>query len=82
MKLSAELTLYPLQEDYLTIIKATIDKLNQFDEISVNTFPTATILVGDYDVVMSAVSETVKWSYEQFGKCVFLAKFLPGYIAE
>lgn len=82
IKLSVELTLYPLQDEYLDIIKATIDKLNSFSDISVNTFPTATILIGDFETVMQAVSETIKWSYEQFGKCVFVAKFLPGYCAE
>jgi len=81
MKLSVELTLYPLQDDYLPIIKACIKKINSFDNIEVNTVPTATIVVGEYDDVMLMVKETIAWSYEQFGKCVFVAKFLPGYEA-
>lgn len=82
MKLSVELTLYPLQEDYLPIIKQTIAKLNSFEELEVSTFPTATILIGEYEKVMAALNETIAWSYNSFGKCVFVAKFLPGYEAK
>ena len=81
MILSAEITLYPLQDNYLPIIKATIEKLNSFRDISVSTVPTATILVGDYDLLMDAIKQTIEWSYNTYGKCVFVAKFLPGYEA-
>ncbi|MFT5082665.1 MAG: hypothetical protein ACI9Y1_000692 [Lentisphaeria bacterium] len=81
MKLSAELTLYPLQDHYLDIIVATIEKLNTYPGVYVNTVPTATILVGDYEHVMFAVVDVIKWSFDEFGKCVFVAKFLPGYEA-
>lgn len=81
MQLSVELTLYPLQDEYLDIIRQVIAKLNAFENIEINTFPTATILVGEYDKVMSALNETIAWSYNTFGKCVFVAKFLPGYEA-
>lgn len=82
MKLSVELTLYPLQDDYLSNIKAVIARLNTYPRLEVNTFPTATILVGDYADVMFAVNDVIAWSYETYGKCVFVAKFLPGYEAK
>ena len=81
MKLSAELTLYPLQDDYLPAIQGTIEKLNSYAGITVNTFPTATILVGDYAAVMSAINDVVAWSYTTFGKCIFITKFIPDYEA-
>lgn len=82
MKLSVELTLYPLKEDYRDIIRQTVARLNACENVKVRTFPTATILVGDYDKVMALVDDTMRWTYEQYGKCVFIAKFLPGYEAE
>lgn len=83
MKLSVELTYYPLQDDYLPAIKATIEHLNSFVDagVKVQTFPTATILMGDYDTVMDVLKDTVAWSYTHFGKSVFVAKFLPEYEA-
>lgn len=81
MQLSAEITLYPLQEEYLTAIKATIEKINTFSDLKIKTFPTATIVMGEYQKVMSAIQETVRWSYENYGKCVFIVKYLPDYEA-
>ncbi len=81
MQLSVELTLYPLQDHYLEFIKAVIEKLNTYDNVEVSTFPTATILIGEYGVVMAALTDVIAWSYEGYGKCVFVAKFLPDYEA-
>ena len=81
MMLSAEITLYPLRDNYLSPIEAVIEKLNTFPDVQVQTFPTATILMGDYDLVMSAIKETMRWSTEEFGKLIFVTKFLPGYSA-
>ena len=81
MILSVELTLYPFQESYISPIKKTIERLNSYEGIRVQTFPTATIIMGDYDRVMDVMSKTVAWSYEEFGRCVFIAKFLPDYDA-
>lgn len=82
MQLSVELTLYPLQDNYLHIIKACIDKINSYKELNINTVPTATIVVGEYSQVMSMINDVIAWSYEEYGKCVFVAKFLPGYEAK
>jgi len=81
MMLSAEITLYPLQEDYRPIIQAFIDQLAAEDQVKKETFPTCTLLVGEYDEVMALFSRLMKWSYETFGKMVFVVKFLPGYEA-
>lgn len=81
MILSVELTFYPFQESYLEPIKKTIEHLNTFDDIKVQTFPTATILMGDYEHVMDVLKQSMAWSYNEFGRSVFVAKFLPGYEA-
>ena len=81
MTLSVELTYYPFKEDHITAIKGTIDHLNTFDGIKVQTFPSATIIMGPYSVVMEVVKDTVAWSYHQNGRSVFIAKFLPDYVA-
>jgi len=73
--------LYPLQEDYRPIIQAFIDQLAADDHVKKETFPTCTILSGDYDDVMSLFSRLMKWSHEKYGKMVFVVKFLPGYEA-
>ncbi len=78
MKLSAELTMYPFNGDYIPRIQHFIDKLNTYSAITVQTFPTATIIMGDYDTVMNVIKDMLQWSFETHGKSVFVAKFLPG----
>lgn len=82
MKLTAEISMYPLNEDFIPPIDAVIEKLNSFPSIQVNTFATATTLIGDYDTVMDALKETLAWSHEKHGKAVFVTKLIPGYEPE
>lgn len=33
---------------------------------------------GDYDAVMQALNDCIKWSFATYGKVVFVVKFLHG----
>lgn len=82
MKLTAEISMYPFAENYKAPIKAFIEQLNSYPGITLNTGPTATVLVGDYDVLMDALKDAVAWSYREFGKCVFVTKLITDYEAK
>lgn len=82
MQLSIEITMYPLQDNYLPAIKGCIEKINSFDELEITTVPTATIVIGEYSRVMTMLNDVIAWSCENYGKCVFVTKFLPGYEAK
>ena len=79
MKITAEISMYPLRDNFIPPIDAVIEKLNSFEGMQVDTFATATTIIGDYDFVMDALKETLAWSYEQFGIAVFVTKLIPGY---
>jgi len=81
MKMTAEISMYPLREDFIPPIDAVIEKLNSFGDLEVRTFATATTLVGEYKAVMDAIGSTIAWSHEQFGTAVFVTKLIPGYDA-
>lgn len=81
MILSAEITMYPLQDDYIPAIDKIIAKLNSYTGLKVQTVPTATIIMGDYDLVMDTLKDALRWSVEECGKAVFVTKFLPDYEA-
>ncbi len=78
MQISVELTMYPFNGDYIPEIKGFIDQLNTYSDITIKTFPTATIVMGDYERVMTVLKDMLQWSYNTQGKAVFVAKFLPG----
>ena len=38
----------------------------------------STEIFGEYDEVMKVLSDTMKWSFETYGKSVFVAKIMEG----
>jgi uncharacterized protein YqgV (UPF0045/DUF77 family) len=77
MKLTAELSLYPLQEDYIPVIKGFIDTLHQHTDLEVVRTATCTQVCGDYERVFAVVAETLAASTREFGKQVLVTKFIP-----
>ena len=78
MKLSVEISKYPLHQDYITFIKGFIERLNQHQGLEVITNTMSTQVFGDYDIVMNAVTQEIKRSHQEFGKAVFVCKFIGG----
>ena len=73
--------MYPLQDKYLPIIENFIHHLKSYKGITLEVFPTSTVVMGDFDVVMQVISSSIKWSADNKDKAVFVAKFLPNYEA-
>lgn len=82
MKLSVEISMYPLADDFKPSIKAVIAAFNQYPELEVITSATSTQLFGNYDVVMDALKIELKRSYETYGQAVFVTKFINGDVRE
>ncbi|MFH1299786.1 MAG: thiamine-binding protein [Planctomycetota bacterium] len=78
---TAEISMYPFQENYKALIKEFIGKLQAYSDLRVTPGSTATVIVGDYDRLMECVTEMMRWSHEKQGRAVFIVKFLPGYAA-
>ena len=78
MKLSVEVSLYPLNNEYIPIIKSFIDRVNTHSGLQVITNTMSTQIFGDYDLVMDVMRDEMRRSYEQFGKAIFVCKFIEG----
>ncbi|MEZ5555848.1 YkoF family thiamine/hydroxymethylpyrimidine-binding protein [Haliea sp.] len=78
MDITAELSLYPLQEDYIPVIKRFIEQLAAIQGLTVVTNAMSTQLSGDAGAVFAAVQATLETSYHHFGKQVLVCKFIPG----
>lgn len=82
MKLTIDISKYPLNEDYIPPIKGFIELLNsrlqQHPDVLVLTNTLSTQVFGDYDAVMQALNDCMKWSFEKYGKVIFVVKFLHG----
>ncbi|MBY6185187.1 hypothetical protein KUV89_00835 [Marinobacter hydrocarbonoclasticus] len=78
MQLAVEISMYPLKDDYLSVIKWFIQRLDQYPEVRRLTNGMSTQLMGDYDTVMALLATEMKAAHEQWGKGVFVCKFIPG----
>ncbi len=76
MELSVEISKYPLADDYIPAIKSFIDRLNDINGLSVVGNTMSTQVFGDYDLVMDTLKKEIRYSYEQFGKAIFVCKFI------
>ena len=78
MKLSVEISNYPLQIEYIPVIQDFIDRLNTHPELEVMTNTMSTQIFGNYDVVMDVIKKEIRQSYQQFGRSIFVCKFIEG----
>jgi len=76
MKVSVELSCYPLAEEYIPVIKAFIDQINQTEGVKAITNTMSTQLFGEGDIVFPLLQNAMTSSWQQDGKAVFVCKFI------
>lgn len=81
MKLSVEISKYPLKDEYIPSIQDFIDRLNLHPELQVITNTMSTQVFGDYDLLMDVLKQEIRQSYEKFGRAIFVCKFIEGDLA-
>ena len=82
MQLSVEISKYPLHNDYIPFIKKFILRLNKVEQLKVVTNGMSTQIFGDYDLVMQTLQDAMKCSFNEYGKIVFVCKFISGDLSE
>ena len=80
MRVAVDISLYPLDADFIPPIKDVIDRLNAHADLEVWTNAMSTQVVGDFDTVMGALKQEIGTTFEQIPKGVFVMKMFnhPG----
>ena len=76
MRVAVDISLYPLDQDFIPPIQDVINRLNAHAALEVFTNPMSTQIRGEYDVVMAALNQEIRVSFEQMPKAVFAIKIL------
>jgi len=76
MRIAVDISLYPLDENFVPPIQDVIKRLNQHESLEIVTNPMSTQIRGEYDVVMEAITQEIRKSFEQIPKAVFAIKIL------
>jgi uncharacterized protein YqgV (UPF0045/DUF77 family) len=75
MKISVEVSYYPLNDDYLTPIKGFIDRINQNKNLVIETNGMSTQVFGDYEEVFGTLQKEIKAAFE-LPHSVFIMKVI------
>ena len=81
MKIAVDISLYPLDVDFVPPIRDVIRRLNRHSQLEVVTNPMSTQIRGEYDDVMAVLKEEMKTTFEDLPKAVFAVKILNNPIA-
>ena len=81
MKVAVDISLYPLDADFIPPIKDVIERLNGYPELEVATNPMSTQIRGEYADVMAALTNEIGATFEQVPKAVFAIRILNNPVA-
>jgi uncharacterized protein YqgV (UPF0045/DUF77 family) len=81
VRVAVDISLYPLDADFIPPIKDVIERLNGYPGLEVVTNPMSTQLRGEFDEVMAALNREIGTTFEQVPKAVFVIKILNNPIA-
>ncbi|MFO1426199.1 MAG: YkoF family thiamine/hydroxymethylpyrimidine-binding protein [Steroidobacteraceae bacterium] len=76
MDIAVEISLYPLNQDYIPPIQGFIDRLNAEPRVKVVTNSMSTQVSGPYDAVFGLLQREVRATMEHEPKVVFVMKVL------
>ncbi len=76
MDIGVEISLYPLNADYIPPIQGFIDRLNTYAGLKIITNSMSTQVFGEYGRVMQALNAELRRSFETNDKAVFVMKVL------
>lgn len=76
MQVAVDISLYPLDEDFIPPIKDVIDRLSHYEGVAVEFNRMSTQLRGEFDIVMPALTAELRTTFENVPKAVFAIKIL------
>lgn len=64
MKVSVEISIYPLDKQYATPIRAFLDRISSYQDLTIHVQPMSTYIVGEYDFIMELLKKEIKNSFQ------------------
>ena len=78
---SIDISMYPNKEDFIPPIKGFIKEINNYNNLVIKTFPTSTVVQGEYNHAMNSVQRTIAACHKKFKNAVYVIKVIPDYKA-
>jgi uncharacterized protein YqgV (UPF0045/DUF77 family) len=78
MRIAVDISLYPLDADYVPPIKDFIERLNRHEGLQVHTNALSTQIAGEHARVFAALEAETAQTFSAGGRAVFVLKLLGG----
>ncbi len=78
MKISVEISMYPLQEQYRPPIIEFIERLSQNSELEIEYGRMSTFIFGDYQQIMPLLKAEIQTTLKSIPESVFVIKLSGG----
>lgn len=78
MRIAVDISLYPLDADFIPPIQDFIDRLNRRPGLRVETNAMSTQVSGEHDAVFAALAAETKATFASESRAVFVMKVLGG----
>jgi uncharacterized protein YqgV (UPF0045/DUF77 family) len=82
MRIAVDISLYPLDAEFIPPILDVIKRLKGHHELYVDQNSMSTQIRGEYDDVMAALKDELKTTFENVPRAVFVMKMLNNPIAD
>ena len=76
MNIAVDISLYPLDNNFIPPIKDFIKRLQENESIEVVTNPMSMQVRGEYEIVMRIIQKEIKKTFLESSKAVFAIKVL------
>ena len=81
MQVTIDVSMYPFNSDFKPPIKDFISKINLHKDLKIKTFPTSTVVQGDYGQAMDAIKDAISIGHDQSERAVYVLKVIPDFEA-
>jgi len=78
MQIAVDISLYPLNADYVPPIKDFIERISRYPGLTLEYNSLSTQVRGDLEAVFAALKAEIRESFAQSGRSVFVIKMLGG----
>jgi uncharacterized protein YqgV (UPF0045/DUF77 family) len=82
MRTAIEISLYPLDADFIPAIQGFIDRLNTYPELQVTTNAMSTQIAGEHARLFEILGKETATSFAEQGRKVFVMKVLGGTVPD
>ncbi len=76
MRITVDVSMYPLDQDFITPIKDFIRSLRRCSGLELTTNQMSTQVRGDFDAVTAAINACMKQTMQGGSKAVFVTKYI------